>query len=165
MELFRIREARKAAKMTQIELAKLIGVTHATLSRYESGAIDPPSSQLQAIADALGVDVGKLLPTIPASMSAQEKLQADVKASKQGKTETYQPWTQADEMILRAGGFQAVAEFNFLSEADKAEALKDINKFIEFTLSKYKQQDAPPSPPGGTDTPAEKPTEGPPEGE
>lgn len=56
-----IREVRKAAKITQEELAKVIGITHATLSRYESGAIDPPTSQLQAIAAALGVSVGRLL--------------------------------------------------------------------------------------------------------
>ena len=49
----KIRELRKAAKITQEELAKAIGITHATLSRYESGAIDPPTSQLQAIAAAL----------------------------------------------------------------------------------------------------------------
>lgn len=57
----KIRELRKAAKITQEELAKAIGITHATLSRYESGAIDPPTSQLQAIAAALGVPVGRLL--------------------------------------------------------------------------------------------------------
>ena len=57
----KIRELRKAAKITQEELAKAIGITHATLSRYESGAIDPPTSQLQAIAAALGVSVGRLL--------------------------------------------------------------------------------------------------------
>lgn len=56
-----IREVRKAAKITQEELAKVIGVTHATLSRYESGVIDPPTSQLQAIAAALGVSVSDLL--------------------------------------------------------------------------------------------------------
>lgn len=56
-----IREVRKAAKITQEELAQEIGVTHATLSRYESGTIDPPASQLQAIATALGVSVGRLL--------------------------------------------------------------------------------------------------------
>ena len=42
----KIRELRKAAGRTQEELAKAIGITHATLSRYESGTIDPPASQL-----------------------------------------------------------------------------------------------------------------------
>lgn len=53
---YQIRNARKAAGMTQAQLALLIGVNRATLSRYESGDIDPPSSQLQKIAAALGVD-------------------------------------------------------------------------------------------------------------
>ena len=61
MDCSRIREARKALKMTQGELAEIIGVTHATLSRYENGIIDPPSSQLQKIADALNVSVDYLM--------------------------------------------------------------------------------------------------------
>lgn len=55
-----IRKARKAAGMTQERLAKAIGVTHATLSRYESGAINPPMYQFQAIADTLGVSLSEL---------------------------------------------------------------------------------------------------------
>lgn len=58
---FKIREARKAAVITQEELAKALGINRATLSRYESGAIDPPSSQLQRIASALGVSVDYLI--------------------------------------------------------------------------------------------------------
>lgn len=60
MKRYRIQEARKAAKITQDELAKVLNVNRATLSRYESGAIDPPASQLQAIADALGVSMSYL---------------------------------------------------------------------------------------------------------
>lgn len=60
MENNRIRDVRKAAGMTQAQLAKSLGVNRATLSRYESGDIDPPSSQLQRIADVLGVDIREL---------------------------------------------------------------------------------------------------------
>ncbi len=47
--------------MTQDELAQFLGINRATLSKYESGIIDPPTSQLQRIADALGVHVAKLM--------------------------------------------------------------------------------------------------------
>lgn len=57
----RIREVRKAARITQEQLAKSLGVNRATLSRYESGDIDPPSSQLQRIATALNVSVPELI--------------------------------------------------------------------------------------------------------
>ncbi|MDE6281775.1 MAG: hypothetical protein K2M15_08320 [Oscillospiraceae bacterium] len=90
-----------------------------------------------------------------------------------GKTETFQSWTQADETVLRLGGFQAVVAFNFLSEADKAEALKNIKKFVEFTLSKYEQQDnsqnpsqsTPSTSEGADTTPSSGVAEVPPEGE
>lgn len=50
----RIAEVRKAAKITQEELAKKLGINRATLSKYENGTIDLSLSQLQKIADALG---------------------------------------------------------------------------------------------------------------
>ena len=58
---YRIQEARKAAKVTQDELAKVLNINRATLSRYESGIIEPPASQLQRIAAALGVTVDYLM--------------------------------------------------------------------------------------------------------
>lgn len=61
MDFQRIREARKAAGITQDELAKKLGVNRATISKYETGAIDLPSSQLQRLADALGVHVLELV--------------------------------------------------------------------------------------------------------
>lgn len=57
MDFHRIREARKAAGITQDELAKKLGVNRATISKYETGAIDLPSSQLQRLADALGIHI------------------------------------------------------------------------------------------------------------
>lgn len=57
----KIRELRKAAGLTQEQLSARLGINRATLSKYESGDIDPPTSQLQAIAAALGVSVGRLL--------------------------------------------------------------------------------------------------------
>jgi len=41
-----IRKARKAAGLTQAAIAAQVGVSVATVARWESGAIDPPSSEL-----------------------------------------------------------------------------------------------------------------------
>jgi len=41
-----IRKARKDAGLTQASLAAQLGVTVGTVTRWESGAVDPPSSQL-----------------------------------------------------------------------------------------------------------------------
>lgn len=58
---FRIKEARKMAKMTQKELAARLGVSISTLSEYESGKYDPRSDTLCEIADICGVSVDFLL--------------------------------------------------------------------------------------------------------
>ena len=61
MELIKIREYRKAAKVTQDDLAEKLGVNRATVSKYETGAISPTLEQAQRIADILGVTLAELL--------------------------------------------------------------------------------------------------------
>lgn len=60
--MYDIRTARKAAGLTQENLAKRIGVNRATLSKYESGYIEPSISKLAEIADALACPLYELLP-------------------------------------------------------------------------------------------------------
>lgn len=48
--------------MSQAMLAEQIGINRATLSKYENGQIEPSVSQLEKIADALGVSLFDLLP-------------------------------------------------------------------------------------------------------
>lgn len=50
-----LKAARKKAGLNQIQLAARAGISQATLARYESGQINPPSAQLERIAAALGV--------------------------------------------------------------------------------------------------------------
>lgn len=50
----RIAVARKAAELTQKGLGERLGVATATVSRWECGAIDPPASTLDKIAEATG---------------------------------------------------------------------------------------------------------------
>lgn len=61
MNLRGIRKARKAAKMSQAELAKAIGIDRATVSRYESGAIIPSLGRLAEIAGALETTVYEMI--------------------------------------------------------------------------------------------------------
>ena len=58
---FRIKDARKMAKMTQKELAARLGISISTLSEYESGKYDPRSDVLCEIADICDVSVDFLL--------------------------------------------------------------------------------------------------------
>ena len=56
----RIKAARMAAGLSGEALADRLGVTKATISKWESAVHWPTAPQMVAIAAALGVDVGSL---------------------------------------------------------------------------------------------------------
>jgi serine-type D-Ala-D-Ala carboxypeptidase/endopeptidase len=63
--VLRIRYWRKVRGWTLKELSTYTGVAFQTLSQYERGMTDPPSSKLLCLAQALGVEVGDLMPLDP----------------------------------------------------------------------------------------------------
>lgn len=60
MNFLDIRTARKKAGKSQDDLAQLLGVNRATISKYETGAIEPSVTQLMKIADYLETDLENL---------------------------------------------------------------------------------------------------------
>jgi transcriptional regulator with XRE-family HTH domain len=50
----RIRAARQDADLTQAELAERVGVPQSSVSRWESGEVDPTTGKLAQIAHATG---------------------------------------------------------------------------------------------------------------
>lgn len=56
-----IREQRKACKMTQEFVAESLGVSRQAVSKWESGASDPSTANLLALAKLFQVDAAKLL--------------------------------------------------------------------------------------------------------
>ena len=56
-----IREQRLRCKMTQEFVAESLGVSRQAVSKCESGASDPSTSNLLALAKLLGMDAGELL--------------------------------------------------------------------------------------------------------
>ena len=56
-----IKSARKTSGITQGELAKILDINRATVSKYESGVIVPSLGQLGEIAKAVGVTVYDLI--------------------------------------------------------------------------------------------------------
>ncbi|WP_445524891.1 helix-turn-helix transcriptional regulator [Streptomyces cyslabdanicus] len=59
----RIRTARLAANLTQMQLADRIGREHRTIHRWEYAQREPNLSDLLLIADAVGVDLEDLVRT------------------------------------------------------------------------------------------------------
>ena len=70
-----MRKARKMAKITQDDLGELLGVNRATISRYETGVIEPPATQQLKIAQILNIDLFTLMDddAIRASFEANER--------------------------------------------------------------------------------------------
>lgn len=78
----RIKQARKAAGLTQAELATILGVKYQMIGQYENGKRNPKKETIQKIADALGVDYQALSPSTvihlvePSSISAEKYYKA-----------------------------------------------------------------------------------------
>lgn len=58
-----IREARRHANLTQMQLGELVGVDNKTIHRIEYAKSDPPLSLLIQIADAVGQPLAHLVRT------------------------------------------------------------------------------------------------------
>lgn len=58
-----LRDMRKKKQMTQKQLADKLGVTEATVSRYESNTATPPMDTLRSIAAIMNVSLDELLGT------------------------------------------------------------------------------------------------------
>lgn len=54
-------KARKAAGLTQIQAAQLLGVTDATISQWENGETKPKTSRLAKVAEVYGCTIDELL--------------------------------------------------------------------------------------------------------
>jgi transcriptional regulator with XRE-family HTH domain len=61
--MLRIRDIRKAKKISQEDLAKLTGLSVRMLVQYEKEDADIPFKKMQLIAHSLGVTVADLLPS------------------------------------------------------------------------------------------------------
>lgn len=60
----RIRDARKAAGLTQEELAERMGTSSVAVAQWETGRRNPKMGTVSKLAAALGVDVAELVPEL-----------------------------------------------------------------------------------------------------
>lgn len=72
----RIEECRKRMRYSQEDLAKLIDVTKSSISLYEKGNTDIPSSRLKAMAEVLHVSIDYLLGLDDSPQPINEELKA-----------------------------------------------------------------------------------------
>lgn len=57
-----LRNLRRARTMNQADLARLLGVSQQTLSKYENGTVEPPAHMKARLAAVLGVSVHDVFP-------------------------------------------------------------------------------------------------------
>ncbi len=62
----RIANARKSQEITQVQLAKALGVSQQTIAHYEGGKLRLVASMVPAIASAIGTTVVELMGEVPA---------------------------------------------------------------------------------------------------
>ena len=58
--MFKIRELRIAAGLTQVRIAEAMGVTQSTVSQWESGSVLPDTEKLPRLAEVLGCGIADL---------------------------------------------------------------------------------------------------------
>lgn len=59
----KIKKARKSTGFTQLEVAKETGIPRSTITKYETGALQPDLEKLGILADFYGVSIDWLLGT------------------------------------------------------------------------------------------------------
>lgn len=71
----RLKEIRKLRKMTQVELAEVLGVSHSAVQKIESGVVDLDLTWMQKLSEVLNIKPYELLPKEwqPEEVSPEER--------------------------------------------------------------------------------------------
>ena len=154
-----IRKARKAAGITQEDLAQALGVNRATISKYETGLIEPSVSQIKTIAGILGVDFFILASEIENDwfdegfrFAVEGEKVIDAVAAQDRKKSGY-TFSEKETRLIGA--------FSSLNSSGQTEAVKRVEELTE--IRRYQLTPVSSAPSEGKDTtlPAEAPTAAP----
>jgi transcriptional regulator with XRE-family HTH domain len=96
---YRIRAARQSRGLTQSALAALVGVTRSAVAQWETGRSGQVGSNLALVADALNVDVGRLLLGNVAAPGAQEA-PLSLTGNERALLTLYRDCSPADQAVL-----------------------------------------------------------------
>lgn len=144
-----IKAARRAAGLTQAELAQKLGVTPQTVSQYERGLINPKLETLQKFADALGVEAWNLSDPIFVGQGGAPHLTAGPNAA--DETRAYIQQLENDRARLlgmlkleqereKALIEQMMDDFQHLNDEGQTEAAKRVRELTE--IARYRNDRA-----------------------
>lgn len=130
---------RKNKKLTQKELANLLGKNQVTIARYETGDIVPPLSVIEQIAKVLDITTDELLTTKTKLWNSRvEYLTSKIDFKKMEQIEN-----ELSKKLLKISN-EELAELFYLNygleltEIEKKELCKEIKNYIEYSLNKIK---------------------------
>ena len=143
-----IRKARIKRGLSQEELARAIGITKSTISKYELGHREPPLDTIQKIADVLFVSFLDLIDEDDSSVSLQSIFDGFDGIGIDKKLVWYDNAVYAVPMkpIERI-----VYALDLLNSSGQYEAAKRVEELTE--IPRYRRSDTPPASPEGKDTP------------
>lgn len=124
-----IKEARKKKKLTQQQLANIIGKHESSIRKYEKGLTDIPNEVIQQIATALDTSPAELL-------SVNEwnaKFNPGGKLSKEVQT------IEQIQSVFGENAVKLLETFNKLNELGRVKALSELEDLIE--VPKYQKKD------------------------
>ena len=115
----RVKAARKKKKLTQVQLADIIGKKEATIRKYENGTIEAPWNVIEDIATALDVSPFDLTVDV-------DQLRSDVKLQDE------------IEKVFGKKGLQLLNDFDLLNSVGQDKACEYLS---DLTLNpKYKKE-------------------------
>lgn len=134
MDFTGIRKARKKAGITQDGLASLLGINRATVSKYESGQIEPSLSQLGEIAKALNTTVYEMVGPDWGGWSSIDTSDA-FKAEKKAPTPEGERESKKEELMAAFWGGE-----KDLSPEDLEAMWADVENFAAFVAEKKRRE-------------------------
>lgn len=99
----RLKQARKAKKLTQPDVANLLGVDFTTISKWENGHVEPGREQIIKLAELYGTTTDELLgkPSIEEVEKAIKEMDIEDVLEKYRDVLTYKGQKISDEEIRR----------------------------------------------------------------
>lgn len=136
----RIKAARKAAGMTQAELAAKLGISFQSVAQWENDLRNPKYETLQKIASALGVDIAELLGVKPAHAVDPNETPED-KEKRLGMREgalSNAPRAEDVEAQNKADMLEAMDKLNIPGQQEavkRVQEMADIERYKRRSLS------------------------------
>lgn len=124
-----IKKFRKEKKLTQMQLADLIGKHESSIRKYEKGLTDIPNEVIMQIADTLEVTPAELLSV----EDWETKYNPDGRLSEEVKT------IEAVQTFFGDDAVELLQQFQMLNESGREKLLSDIEDLT--MIPKYQKKD------------------------